>query len=69
MPFVSPPGSSNSESVSGGAGKIVPHLGQRTSRSAVIRRDVFKFVRQSGQAKVMVFIVHTHERTDEWEGF
>src|SRR5947208_2268446 len=50
--------SSKSESVSGGAGKTVPHVGHRTSRSGAIRRDVFRFVRQSGQAKVTVVMDH-----------
>src|SRR5438067_12635058 len=50
--------SSKSELVSGGAEKTVPHVGHRTSRSGVIRRDVFWFVRQSGQAKVTVVMDH-----------
>src|SRR5207244_1803431 len=65
LPVVSSSGSSNSELVSGGAGKTAPHFGQRTSWSAAIRRDVFKFVRQSGQAKVIVFIGHSPTKRDE----
>src|SRR5439155_12375216 len=58
VPCASASNSSKSELVSGGAGKITPHVGHRTSRSGAIRRDVFRFVRQSGQAKVTVVMDH-----------